>query len=403
MHRLAPPILVSSALGAALALSCDERSRTNAQPAAAAPSPSTAPSPSATPSARSAAPGLVAEKPPAFIASELPRIDVHTHVEPGALRRALALSGAHHVVHLVNLSGGGPGQGLEETLKEAAEVGHTTVFTNPDFREARKSPGYGARLAARLRTAKALGAKGVKIAKGLGLGYIDAKGKLLAVDDRGLDPMFAEAGKLGLPIAIHTGDPKAFWRPPTPDNERFDELVVHPRWSFFGAPVTWEDLYAQFERRVGRNPKTTFIGVHFGNDPEDPARVAQMLDQHPNLVVDTAARVPEIGRVDANHDADRMRAFFEKYQDRILFGTDLGVGENPEDLMLGSTGAKPPTPDDVERFYTSTWRWFETNARAIPSPTPIQGRWTIDGVALPRSILEKVYSKNAARVIGITY
>jgi predicted TIM-barrel fold metal-dependent hydrolase len=338
---------------------------------------------------------------PRFIPSEISRIDVHTHIEVGALAKAVALLGTHRIVHLVNLSGGVPGDGLEQTLAEARAVGHTTVFTNPDFREIKRGSGYGARIAAKLKLAKQLGARGVKIAKGLGLGYLNARGDLLPVDDKGLDPLFEAAGELGLPIAIHTGDPKAFWLPPTPVNERFDELVVHPGWSFYRAPVTWEELYAQFERRVARHPKTTFIGVHFGNDPEDPARVGEMLDHHPNLVVDTAARIPEIGRVDANHDAARMRAFFERYQDRILFGTDVGVGESAEDLMLGSTGAEPPGPADVERFFDSSWRWFETDEKQIPSPTPIQGRWSIDGIGLRREILEKVYFKNAQRVIGM--
>ena len=347
----------------------------------------------------------LAAVPPAtakFVPSDIPRIDVHTHIEPGALPRAVALLGAHHIVHLVNLSGGSPGgDGLEETLAEAARVGHTTVFVNPDFREAKRGPGYGERMAAKIRIAKQLGARGVKIAKGLGLGHTDAHRKLLAVDDPGLDPLFETAGKLGMPIAIHTGDPKAFWRPATPDNERFDELRVHPGWSFFGAPVTWEGLYAQFERRVARHPKTIFIGVHFGNDPEDPERVAQMLDRHKNLYIDTAARVPEIGRVDANHDPARMRAFFERYRDRVLFGTDVGVGNAEGELMLGSTGAEPPTATDVERFFTSTWRWFETKDQNIPSPTPIQGRWNIDGVGLRREVLERVYHGNAERLLGV--
>jgi hypothetical protein len=96
-----------------------------------------------------------------------------------------------------------------------------------------------------------------------------------------------------------------------------------------------------------------------------------------------------------------MRAFFERYQDRILFGTDVGVGETEQDLMLGSTGATPPGPADVVRFFESTWRWFETDERQIPSPTPIQGRWSIDGIGLPRVVLEKVYARNAMRVIRI--
>jgi predicted TIM-barrel fold metal-dependent hydrolase len=352
-----------------------------------------------------AQPADLAPVPPpkaSFVPSDIPRIDVHTHIEPGALQKAVALLGAHGIVHLVNLSGGSPGgDGLEETLAEAKAIGHTTVFVNPDFREIKKGPGYGARMAAKIKQAHDLGARGVKIAKGLGLGHKDAEGRLVAVDDRGLDPVFEMAGKLGMPIAIHTGDPKAFWKPPTPDNERFDELRVHPGWSFFGAPVTWEQLYAQFERRVARHPKTTFIGVHFGNDPEDPAHVAQMLDRHKNLMIDTAARVPEIGRVDANHDAGRMRAFFEKYRARILFGTDVGVGTADEDLMLGSTGATPPGPADVQRFFSSTWRWFETNDKQIPTPTPIQGRWNVDGIGLPRAVLEAVYHGNAEKLLGV--
>lgn len=350
-----------------------------------------------------AAPPLAPVPPPAtFVPSDIPRFDVHTHIEVGALPKAVALFHAHGIEHIVNLSGGSPGgDGLEETLAEAARVGYTTVFVNPDFREAKHGPGYGARIAAKIRSAHELGARGVKIAKGLGLGHVDAQGKLLPVDDPGLDPVFEAAGKLHMPIAIHTGDPKAFWKAPTPENERFDELRVHPGWSFWRAPVTWEQLYAQFERRVARHPRTTFIGVHFGNDPEDPARVAQMLERHRNLYVDTAARVPEIGRADANHGAERMHAFFERYRDRILFGTDVGVGVADEDLMLGSTGATPPGPDDVERFFGSTWRWFETRERNIPSPTPIQGRWNVDGIGLPREVLERVYHANAERLLGV--
>lgn len=368
------------------------------------PPPAPPPSPIAA-AAPVAAPTPPPEPPrPAFTASDVPRIDVHTHVEPGAMARAVKLLGEHRIGYLVNLSGGSPGgDGLEESIEEARRAGTAAVFVNPDFREMKKGPGYGARMAAKLKAAKALGARGVKISKGLGLGYRNAAGEVVPVDDKGLDPMFEAAGKLGLPIAIHTGDPKAFWLPPTPDNERFDELVVHPRWSFYRAPVSWEQLYDQFERRVARNRKTIFIGVHFGNAPEEPARVARMLDKYRNLNVDTAARIPEIGRVDANHDAARMRAFFEKYQDRILFGTDTGVGTGDEDLMLGSMGADPPRRADVERFFDSTWRWFETDEKQIPSPTPIQGRWNVDGIALPRALLEKVYYKNAAQLLGIKW
>ena len=340
---------------------------------------------------------------PRFVPADLPRIDVHDHISPAGVQRAVTLLGAHGIQHLVNLSGGSPGRGLEEQLADARSLpGKVSVFCNADFREAQKGPGYGKRMADQLIVSKRLGAIGLKIPKGLGLGYTDASGKLLPVDDPGLDPLFEKAGELHMPILIHIGDPKAFWNPATPINERYDELEVHPGWSFYGQPVpSWQQLNDAFERRVARHPKTIFIGAHFGNDPEDPDRVAKMLDKYPNLYIDTAARVPEIGRENAAHDQAKMRAFFEKYQDRILFGTDSGIGPNEEDLMLGSSGANPPTPAEVERFFDATWRYFETSERGMQHPTPIQGRWLIDGVGLSRDVLAKIYAGNAERLLGI--
>ena len=332
----------------------------------------------------------------------LPRIDVHTHVSPEGLERALVIMNQWGIDGMVNLSGGTPGppkHRLEGQLEMArASGGRIAVFTNVSFvRAVRTRPDYGVALAEELRLAKEMGAIGLKIPKGLGLGYPAPDGEhVLAVDDPKLDPLFEEAGKLGMPVAIHTGDPKAFWLPPDAKNERLDELRAHPDWSFFGEPVpSWAELYAQFERRVARHPKTTFIGVHFGNDPEDPDSVGRMLDRYPNFFIDTAARVPEIGR----HDATKMRQFFEKYQDRILFGTDLGVGPTQDDMMYGSNGSQAPTLDDERRYFESTWRYFETRDRQFESPTPIQGRWKIDGLGLSEAVLRKLYCENAARLL----
>ncbi len=327
------------------------------------------------------------------------KIDMHTHFGPDSLPRLIELMDQNGVDAVVNLSGGSPGRGLEENLAAAQlHPGRIHVFCTLDWSQPRRGLGWGERMAADLRRAKELGARGVKIPKGLGLGYIDYTGRLIPVDDPELDPVFETAGQLGMPISIHIGDPVAFWNPPTPDNERYEELSVHPGWSFYDKPVpSWEELYAAFERRVARHPTTTIIGVHFGNAPEDPGRVSRMLDKYPNLHVDTAARVPEIGR----QPADKMRALFIKYQDRILFGTDLGVGRDPFDLMLGSTGAEPPTQADVDRFFSATWRYFETRDQDFPHPTPVQGKWPIDGLGLPDKVLRKVYGGNAKRLLGL--
>ncbi len=330
--------------------------------------------------------------------ARLRKIDVHTHASPAAVPHLLRLMNQWGIATSVNLSGGWPGEGLEASLLAAGQThGRVIVFATPPLHRASRGADWAASLPEELERAHQLGARGVKIFKALGLSARGPDGTLLAVDDPALDALFEKAGTLGMPVSIHTGDPVAFWQPVREENERFDELMAHPGWSYAGRPVpSWEALFERYERVIARHPRTTFIGVHFGNAPEDPARVAAMLDRYPNLYVDTAARVPELGRRAAD-----VRALFLTHQDRILFGTDLGVGVGELDLMLGSTGATPPTLDDVGRFFTSTWRFFETRDRAFPHPTPIQGRWSIDGLDLPREVLEKVYSGNAARLLGL--
>jgi predicted TIM-barrel fold metal-dependent hydrolase len=332
--------------------------------------------------------------------ARIPKIDVHAHVvQPAALRRALEMTKPWGVVHYVNLSAGPQPESVHAFVVAAQLAGgRMSVFTNLRWKEPHLGPGYGARMAAGLEQARQEGAVGVKVSKGLGLAYVDQNRKLVPVDDPELDQVFEKAGALGMPVLIHTGDPKAFWLPVGPGNERLDELKAHPDWSNHGEPVpSWEELLAQLERRVARHPRTRFIGVHFGNAPEEPARVAAMLDKYPNYFIDTAARIPEIGR----RSPAEMRQFFIKYQNRILFGTDLGVGLEPRALMLGSTGEEPPRPEDVARFYDATFRYFETADRDFDHPTPIQGNWKISGINLPREVLEKIYHRNAENLLGI--
>jgi predicted TIM-barrel fold metal-dependent hydrolase len=327
------------------------------------------------------------------------KVDVHTHFGPDSADHAMKLMADHGIDACVDLSGGFPGGGLEEQLKTAARFpGRMFVFANLDWEIPQQRDDFGEPMAQQLRHAKQLGAKGLKIPKALGLIWRDRTGKLIEVDDPRLDVVFETAGELGMPVAIHVGDPVAFWQPVTPENERYAELSVHPRWSYAGKAVpSWEELFAALTRRIARHPKTTFISVHFGNAPEYPDRVAALLDQYPNLYVDTAARVPELGRA----APEKLRAIFEKHGDRILFGTDLGVGRDPSQLMLGSPGKEPPTTADIERFFSATWRYFETNDRQFDHPTPIQGSWKIDGLGLSKAQLTALYSGNADRLLGL--
>lgn len=327
----------------------------------------------------------------------IPIIDVHVHVRSDAMERLQGLMDRYGFDHAINLSGGHPLRELPAQMDAAKTAGRITNFTGLAYEQATE-PGYGERMARVLRIAHEQGARGLKIAKALGLGLRDPNGRLIPVDDPELDIVFETAGELDMPVAIHAGDPKAFWEPIDANNERLAELTAHPGWSQHGREVpSFDAILDQLDRRVARHPKTTFISVHFGNCAEDLERVARTLRKYDNLYIDTAARVPEIGR----HPVAKLQAFFAEFQDRILYGSDLGIGPEPHPLFLGSSGSEPPTDAERERFFEASRRFFETSDRDFAHPTPIQGDWRISGIGLPRPILEKVYWKNAARLLKI--
>ena len=322
-------------------------------------------------------------------------VDVHVHTTPQRYALAADLLAANGISRFVNLSGGTVGRGLEEALTAAERFeGRVLVCANVRWRDY-AAPDFGTRQAALLEAAARLGARSLKIPKALGLGvpHPSDPQRFMPVDEPALDPIWATAGRLGLPVFIHTSDPKAFWDPLTAENERWAELGVHPEWSFADPRYPRrEALLAQRDRLLARHRGTTFIGVHFANNPEDLDYVERTLAAHPNLYVDIAARVPEIGR----HAADKVRALFIRFQDRILFGTDIGITRG---LMLGSVGKKQPRLPDAILFYADHFRFLETRDRQIPHPTPIQGSWRIDAIGLPPMVLAKVYNGNALRLL----
>jgi predicted TIM-barrel fold metal-dependent hydrolase len=331
-------------------------------------------------------------------ATPIPILDMHVHLSPGAVPRLLQLMNRHGIARVVNLSGGDPVTGLQDQLDAAATApGKIVVFTTLAYEQAAHAD-YGERMAQLLEIAHQRGARGLKIAKVLGLGLRDARGRLLRVDDPGLDPVFERAGALGMPVAIHSGDPEAFWLPVDARNPRRAELEAHPGWALYGRAVpTFDELLQQLEARIARHPGTTFIAVHFGNAAERPRYVAELLRKYPNLFIDTAARIPELGR----HAPALLQDLFVEFQDRILYGSDLGVGPEPTPLFLGSQGSRPPTARETELFFAASRRFFESADERFEHPTPIQGDWKITGIALPRSVLKKIYHDNAARLLSL--
>jgi len=312
--------------------------------------------------------------------AKFPVIDIHNHL--GKLentQKYLEEMDKAGIWKCVSLDANSKDDFYKEHIEVSKSVGGDRFlpFFRPDFSKI-DEPDFGKKEAARLEEAVKIGARGLKIAKTLGLGYKDKTGKFITVDDPRIDPIWAKCGELGIPVEIHVSDPKAFFTPLDKHNERYDELGQNPEWSFFGDQFPSKESILEARNRViEKHPNTIFIGAHFGNLPEDLQTVAKWLDEYPNFYVDIDARISELGRQPYS-----ARKFFIKYQDRILFGTD--------------------TPCNAES-YRLYFRFLETDDEYI-DPTPahkLQGRWMIYGLFLPDEVLEKVYNKNAVKILGM--
>ena len=333
-------------------------------------------------------------------------IDLHMHVNATAehMARAVKVMDAAGIGVAVNLGVGTVTPGKDgapsqlEKAKQLADANHPGRFLQYmtlDYRGFDDAD-FPPRAAKQIEDGHRLGAAGLKEFKRLGLFLRDGKGKLIKVDDTRLDPAWAKCGELGMPVSIHVGDPKAFWAPYNETNERWRELKSHRNW-WFGDPKMYPprmEIVEALSRVIARHPKTTFVCVHFGNNPEELDWVDATLGKLPNMMIDLAARVPEIGR----HDPDKLHQFFVKHQDRIVFGTDFQVYDR---LTLGSGGdGPPPTDADAQEFFAKHWRFLETRDRDWPHMTPIQGDWNISSIGLPPEVLRKVYFDNARKLLA---
>jgi predicted TIM-barrel fold metal-dependent hydrolase len=340
--------------------------------------------------------------------ARFPVIDFHTHITRsakstrgvslasdrvylGTPQELLAVMDSKNVRAMVNLTGGYD-KGLGDVISkyDHAFQDRFYAFTEPCY-ERLLETGYPQLQAEAIERAHRQGARGLKILKTLGLYLREniTSGKLVKIDDPRFDPMWDACGQLNMPVAIHVSDPVAFFTPTDGFNERYEELTNHPDWSFYGGdfPGNAELLEAR-NRVLARHPKTQFVVLHVGNFSENLANVAENLDRFPNMSVDIAARIGELGR-----QPRTARKFFEKYQDRILFGTDA----TPH-------GDEYPQQVFNAKLYEIYYRFLETDDEYFdyaPAEVPPQGRWRIYGVNLPETILRKVYFENAAHQLNV--
>ena len=301
--------------------------------------------------------------------AKYPFIDIHTHNRDvakldGLLRDMDSLNMRIMVSSPVSGSFGARTKGVIDGMRKHPQSKRFASMTNVNFKDL---PNAAAQLEEDIRN----GAVGVKVWKNLGMTEKDPSGARIPVDDPRLQPVWAVAAKYKVPVMIHTADPKPLFDPMDKYNERWLELRLRPNRGEGGTGLSWEKVIGEQHNLVAQNPKTTFIFAHMGWMAHDLGKLGEMMDKYPNLNVEIAAILGELGR-----QPRATKRFFTKYQDRVFFGKDrYDVAEYP--------------------FY---FRLLETDDEWIDNIRKYHGLWKLYGFDLPDEVLKKLYYKNALRL-----
>jgi predicted TIM-barrel fold metal-dependent hydrolase len=258
------------------------------------------------------------------------------------------------------------------------------------------TPGWADRTIRSLDTAFVKGAVAVKVWKNIGMVATDTAGKRVFLDDPRFDPVMRHLERRGIPLIAHQGEPKNCWLPldqMTTENDR-SYFKEHPEYYMYLHPEepSYEALMAARDRFVARHPKLAFDGAHMASLEWSVDALGRFLDRYPNAVIDLAARMSNL-QVQSNADVAKVRAFFLKYQDRILYGTDLT--DSPPDPA--ARAQNPPATDDfaaqADHIWRMDWRYLAT---PLSQHVDAIGADAV-GLALPRSVIDKIYWQNARR------
>ncbi len=326
--------------------------------------------------------------------AKFPTIDCHGHfadffcgiyagdggwVKPDIPRIVEAFQG-YNIQKVVNLDGFWHGfldMSLEDILVPFREYPDFFINFVSIYTELAKKPGFDQYIRQHLTQAKELGVRGVKLFKLTSL-YVETgpyqfePGLNISIDDDRLSPIWKTAAELDMPVLVHIGDPEAFFDPVDKHNERYLSLLRNPEWAYYGkGTYSFEELMQAQKNLLSKNPDTTFIVAHVGSNAENLAFVSECLDAYPNMYVDLAARFDELGR-----QPYTAREFFIKYQDRILFGTDVYT-------------------HNLGYVYDLPFRFLETFDEYITG-----GFWPTYGIGLEDDIRKKIYHDNAAKILG---
>jgi hypothetical protein len=307
--------------------------------------------------------------------SKYPFIDVHNHqfdMPINNLPKLVSEMDSLNMGFMINLSGF-RGLYLRKSLENIKKNAPTRfgLFINIDF-ENIDNKNFSEIQVALIDSAVIAGVMGLKVYKSLGLTSRDNKGDRIAINDSRLDPIWKACGDNNIPVLIHSGEPASFWNPKDKFNERWLELRQKPnRYRDPEINPSFEEVMAEQHDVFRKHPNTTFINAHLGWMGNDLDRLGEHLDLYPNVLTEIGAVLAEIGR-----QPIKANQFFTAYQDRILFGKDSY---------------------NVSEYYTY-FRVLETNDEYFEYYRKRHAHWRMYGLALPDSILKKLYYKNALKI-----
>lgn len=325
------------------------------------------------------------------------KFDSHTHVnslDPGGLLEQAQRDGFELLSINVDYPAFNPHEeqyriALELQQREPRRFHFAATFSLDGW----DSPGWSERAAAHLDDAVAHGARAVKVWKNIGMSFRDRNGKLVMLDDPGFDPVWRKIEALGVPVIGHLGEPRNCWLPldqMTTENDR-GYFREHPEYYMYLHPEmpSYEDQIAARNRFLDRAPaQLRFVGAHLASLEWSVEELARFLDKYPRAVVDMAARMTNVQAQSSEH-YDAVREFFIRYQDRILYATDL---------TQSADAAPAEIAQEAARVWRADWKYLATGETQHVEDL----RRDVRGLSLPREVIDKIYYRNAQAAFGLT-
>ena len=235
------------------------------------------------------------------------------------------------------------------------------------------------------------GARMVKVWKNFGMVTKDKNGTFIQIDDPRLQPIWDYLKDKDIPVIAHIAEPEQAWRPlDDPNNPHFGYYTNNPQYHAYKIPEipSYETIIAARDRWIENNPELNILCAHLGSMSNHVERVAERLDKFPNMYVETAARFGDLAR----QDTKKVRAFFDQYQNRIMFGSDYGNSRLQETM---SPAELEEEQINLDTNYETLWNYLSGTDSLV-----VRGQKTL-GLGLSAELLNKVYYKNAANYLKL--